>query len=109
MKKAIVIGMATLLSNPLFAQQGEVTGNISRINNYEGHSGPLVGFQDMSNTNGFCERNDYFILPEGHDFYEQNYSLLLASMMANKQVTIGVFKGDCIEGMPRVRHVLITQ
>ncbi|MCG7588007.1 hypothetical protein [Photobacterium sp. OFAV2-7] len=109
MTRFLAICLLSLLPTTAIAQVGDVTGKITRITNWEGHKGSLIGFSDMSPANSFCPRNDYFILPADHDFHDQNYSLLLAAFMSNKSVTISVSQGDCLDEMPRVRHIWITQ
>lgn len=83
------------------------TGTISKLSNFEAHGGPIVQLNDMSKTSGSCTRNDFFILETTHKFYDQNYSLLLAAKMAGKEVTVTVDNGDCVENMPRLKHLYI--
>ena len=83
------------------------SGTVNMILNYEAHSGPLIILSNMQSTIGSCQRNDYYMLPLNHKYFSQNYALILSAKMAGKSLQIVVDRSDCIEGMPRVKHVLI--
>jgi len=84
-------------------------GAVNVIYNYEFHAGTLIVLSNMANTSGYCPRNDYYILPLTHKYYSQDYAMLLSAKMAGKSVGLVFEPGDCADGMPRIRHVLVTQ
>ena len=86
-----------------------VSTPITRILNYEGHSGTLYVPENASSTNGFCPRNDFYILPLSHQYYTQNYSLLLAAKLAGKKVVLVLSNGNCVENMPKILHVSLEE
>ena len=91
------------------ASQVSLTTNIVRILNYEGHSGTLLTAEGTTATNGFCPRNDYYILPLTHQYYSQNYSLLLGAKLAGKKVTLILSSGNCVENMPKIMHIHLDE
>jgi hypothetical protein len=100
-----------LLIFPIAANAAETTvsGKVMRILNYEGHQGPLVIMENMTVTNGFCPRNDYYILPLTHKYFKQNNDLLLAAKLTDKSVSITMDNGpsNCVDGFNRIKHLSI--
>ena len=102
---ALVLMATTSLALSADAIRSE--GSIIRLVNFEGHVGTLVRLSNMTTTEGSCPRNDFYILEETHKFYEQNYSALLAYKLADKEVAIVVDEGDCIQNLPRLKHLYL--
>lgn len=105
MIRIFVIFLFSLLSGVANAAFTTSTGTISLILNYEGHDGPLITLSNMASTSGYCPRNDLYILPLTHKFMSQNYALLLSAKMTGKSVTAEFESGDCVQGLPRIRHL----
>ncbi|GAB2504021.1 hypothetical protein [Microbulbifer agarilyticus] len=82
-----------------------VVGQVQLLTNYEGHQGTIFTIYDMSKLEGACERSDYFILPLEHKYFDQNYSLLLSAKVAEREVRIMFEIGDCVDSLPRVKHL----
>ena len=92
-------------SSSLYSSTVESVGELVRLTNYEGHQGPIFALDDMSSSEGSCSRNDFFILPFGHKFFEENYSLLLAAKLAGKSVRVQFEMHDCVDSVPRLKHL----
>ena len=99
--------LISLLSYAVNAAELTSTGSINRLLNYEEHSGPLITLSNMAPTSGSCPRNDLYILPLTHKYIAQNYALLLSAKMTGKSVSITVDRGNCVEGFPRIKHLLV--
>ncbi|NOS74388.1 MAG: hypothetical protein HOP36_07595 [Methyloglobulus sp.] len=84
-----------------------IRGNIKILLNYEGHNGPLIQLSDMSVTNGFCPRNDYYILPKNHQYFRENYAVLLSAKLTGTPVSFVFTPGDCTDGLPRIAHLAL--
>jgi hypothetical protein len=82
-----------------------VSGTINRLMNYEWHGGTLFVLSNMASTNGYCPRNDWYILPLAHKYFDQDYALLLAAKIANRPLSVVLEIGDCAQGLLRIRHV----
>ena len=82
-----------------------IVGKILMLTNYEQHQGTILALDDMSASEGSCVRNDFLILPLEHKYFDQNYSLLLAAKMADKEVRVLFDFGDCVDSLPRVKHL----
>ena len=113
MKRSISIArkasifLAILLFSTASLAEMVVSGTITRLQNYEGHNGTLFVLSNMATTNGYCARNDWYILPLAHKYFDQDYALLLAAKIANRPVSVVLEIGDCVQGLPRIRHVYI--
>jgi hypothetical protein len=103
------LSLLLLLVSPIFANAAEITvsGKVVRIFNYEGHQGPLFVMENMTSTNGFCPRNDLYILPLTHKYFKQNNDLLLAAKLTDKNVSITMDSGPatCVEGFNKIKHL----
>lgn len=107
MNKKYTIILISLLTGVANAAEITSTGTINQLQNYEGHDGPLIILSNMVPTSGSCPRNDYYILPLTHKYMAQNYTLLLSAQMAGKSVSVTVESGDCVQGLPRIKHLRI--
>ncbi len=105
--KFIIVFLTIIFVANAHAGYKTVTGKITRIQNWEGHGGPLIRMSDMSSTNGLCSRNDSYILPLTHKFFKENFSMLLASKMSDKEVTLFLPDTSCSEGFPRISNMQI--
>lgn len=96
--KLLVMMFIVLISTPVFSNDDIwINGKIVRIQNWQGHGGNLIKMDNMTATAGACPRNDYYILPPNHQFYQQNFSMLLSARIGDKD--------KCIEGFPVVIHL----
>lgn len=93
-----------MVSNAAFAYQS-IKAKITVIQTWSGHDGPLIRLGDHSKSAGFCTRNDWYILPKTHQFYDENFSMLLAAKLADTPVTIKVDSGACVQNMPQIIHL----
>lgn len=107
-KQLIFIALVAMNATAALAADVTVTGNIVTIQNYEGHDGPLVALNNMTQTSGLCQRNDFYILPLNHQYAAQNYAMLLGAKIAGKTVNITVADGDCVQSLPRIKHISIN-
>lgn len=108
MKRLLAMSAAlVLVADVARAEQASGSGVVTRLLNYEGHSGSLVILSDMQATAGFCPRNDYYILSLNHNqrFVNANYAMILGAKLSGKPIVLAVERGDCVEGLPRIKHV----
>lgn len=103
--KNIVLLTSLLIAGHSYATDIEVVGKITHINNWEGIPGTLITIENKEKTSGYCSRNDEYILPTNHPFYQQNFSMLLASQMAGKSIGLRMKRDGCVNGFPRIYHV----
>ena len=80
-------------------------GEVTILEMWEGHSGPLVELSNMSTTAGECPRNDLYILVPGHAHFEEIFSMLLSARVAGSNVRLYFLPGVCVEGFPRISHI----
>ncbi len=97
---------AVILSSNATAASGNNSGIITSLYWYEGHNGVLIIQEGMSDL-GACGRSDYFILDEGHPYFKEIYSLLLAAHISSHPLALTI--DGCFQGISRVKHVLSTK
>lgn len=108
--KYLIVLFFYLFSTSVFAGYVSTTGKVTLINNWQGHGGHLIQVENMSGTSSICERNDYYILPEDHQFFKENYSLLLSARVSGMNITLRVSNSadnKCVENFPRIFHIQI--
>jgi hypothetical protein len=105
------LSLLLLLIFPIFANAAEITvrGKVLIIFNHEIHQGPLFVIEYMTTTNGFCPRNDLYILPLTHKYFKQNNDLLLAAKLTDKSVSITMDSSPstCVDGFNKIKHLSI--
>ncbi len=100
--------IATCFSSNAFAAYLTVSGEVTMINNWEGHNGHLIRLSNMSSSSELCPRNDYYILHKDHMFVKENYSLLLSARVSGKPVIIQLSDSatnKCEDNFPRIFHI----
>lgn len=107
-----VLPVLLLLAGFASANQGQETGKITKLLVHNNPSGDSISqrvviFLDGQMNGGFCNRKDWsFVLK--NDAARAQYSLLLASKMADREVKIvGNLSQDCIADYENVRNVEI--
>lgn len=85
---------------------GLMTGRVTTLHTYSGHSGLLIGLTAMGNPDA-CARSGWYILPEGTPMVEFNKAALLTAQATGTEVSLWV--DGCLETYPRVVNVLITK
>ena len=96
-----------LFSSAALSENVLAVGKITLLTNYEGHQGTIFTLDDMTKSEGSCSRNDFFILPLDHKYFDQNYSMLLAAMLASREVRVLFDMQDCVDSLPRLKHLSI--
>lgn len=113
MRRLIFI-VVILLSEPILAEQGVEVGRITKL---LVHNGPdqsplsqrVLVHLDGDMSGGFCPQKNWSVLLD-NEATKAQYSLLLASYMAGKQVKIwGNPTEDCDADYENVRNVEIIQ
>lgn len=103
----IFLGAGSLiLSNLVYAAGGQTPpGAITAVTIYNGHTGILIN-QTTQIDPDQCGRQDYFILPDTHPHFKEAYSLLLATHMAGKKVSLVI--SGCHQGIPAISHIVTS-
>ena len=104
-----MVAMLLFLASPARAELLTGSGKVKVLLHWEGHSGPLLTLGQMQATEGSCPRNDYYMLPRNHSFFNVDYALILGAMLAGKPIGVLIERGDCVEGLPRISHVYVDE
>lgn len=89
-----------------FALIGILILSVTTVYWHEGHTGVLIKQEGMSDLGG-CGRSDFYILDDGHPYFKEIYSLILAAHLASQPLTLNL--DGCVQGISRIKHVLSSQ
>ena len=103
--KTFIAGGSLILSSWGMAAGQTPIGQITAITIYKTHTGILVN-QATQIDPDLCGRQDYFILPDTHSHFKEAYSLLLATHMAGRKVSLVI--SGCHEGIPAISHIITS-
>ncbi|WP_064791906.1 hypothetical protein [Shewanella woodyi] len=106
LKSFLLILVLCFISPRSDASGGIASGHITLMMFYDGHTGVLIKHTNLADPDS-CGRSDYLILPDSYSHFNEAYSLLLASYMADKKISFTV--SGCHQGIPAIKHIYTTK
>ena len=91
-----------MISTPAFADT-DVTGQISYLLSYQGHTGLLIRLSGTMPNPDSCTSAARYIFPDSSARAQLVQSLLLANYSTARSTTVTV--SGCYEGFPKIVHV----